>query len=220
MIDRLNAVNTFPILPVTHPDFGRYGKLVTGYDFSELIACCAAQSPMPEAGNTYVASVPQLESLAIAGQVSNRFYGDMPLQIGYCNGYNSKLNAFEYHKGSELDIAVTPLVLLLAPLQSIHNNSMPTAEAQAFYLPAGTAVELYATTLHFSPCRVADTGFKCLIVLPRGTNQPLPSLPKAQNDEDTLLWMQNKWLIAHADSIPASKGACVGLTGQNLEVLY
>ena len=86
--------------------------------------------------------------------------------------------------------------------------------------PAGTACELYATTLHFAPCKVSDDGYKSIIVLPYATNLPLDKLPEARNDEDKLLWQQNKWLIAHPDSIPASKGACAGITGDNIEIFY
>ena len=144
----------------------------------------------------------------------------MPLQIGYCNGRNSKLNAYEYHKGSEIDVAVTPLVLLLAPRQAIREGKLDTAETKAFYLPAGVAVELYATTLHYSPCKVSDEGFKCLVVLPKGTNLPMEAAPPVRDGEDRWLRVANKWLLAHPESPAAAKGAYVGLTGENLEILY
>ncbi len=37
----------------------------------------------------------------------------MPIQIGYCNGRNTTYNGFEYHKGSEINIAVTDFMLVL-----------------------------------------------------------------------------------------------------------
>ena len=127
---------------------------------------------------------------------------------------------FSYHKSSEIDVAFTPLVLLLAKVQSIENNKLDTSCVEGFYLPKGTAVELYATTLHFSPCKVSDEGFKCIVILPNGTNESLPQLPHNPIAEEQLLWMRNKWLLAHPESAPAAKGAWVGLTGENLKLYY
>ena len=39
--------------------------------------------------------------------VREKGFGGLPVQIGYCNGSNVKLNALEYHRSSEIDIAVT-----------------------------------------------------------------------------------------------------------------
>jgi len=144
----------------------------------------------------------------------------MPLQAGYCNGRNQKLGALEYHKGSEIDVAVNEFVLLLGDIRNIHNNQFSTLNVKAFYVPKGTACELYGTTLHFSPCRVTDDGFKSIIILPKGTNLPLSNTSVPKCDEDKLLWMQNKWLIVHADSQHANLGAHVGIIGENIEVNY
>ncbi len=111
-------------------------------------------------------------------------------------------------------------MLLLAKVQSIENNKLDTSCVEGFYLPRGTAVELYATTLHFSPCKVSDEGFKCIVILPNGTNESLPQLPHNPIAEEQLLWMRNKWLLAHPESAPAAKGAWVGLTGENLKLYY
>lgn len=46
-------------------------------------------------------------------EMKERAYGGLEIQIGYCNGNNKKLNAVEYHRSSELDIAVDDLILLL-----------------------------------------------------------------------------------------------------------
>ncbi|MDF2987665.1 MAG: hypothetical protein K0R50_3175, partial [Eubacterium sp.] len=128
--------------------------------------------------------------------------------------------ALEYHKCSEIDVAVTDLLLILADIRDIKNNQLPGTLTEIFYVPGNTAVELYGTTLHFAPCKVSDQGFKSIIVLAQGTNEPLPSLPSPLCGEDKLLWMRNKWLIAHKESIPASKGAFVGITGENIEIRY
>jgi hypothetical protein len=199
--------------------FLNYGKVISGYDFSECINVMEHRS-IPESGNTYVARDEELMNTAAAKDLYKNFYGSTPIQIGYCNGNSNKLNALEYHKCSEIDIAVTDLVLILGDLRQIRNNQLSSSDTKIFYVPGKTAIELYSTTLHFAPCKVSDNGFKSIIVLTEGTNQPLSQLPSPKNDEDRLLWMQNKWLIAHKESIPASNGACAGILGDNIEIKY
>lgn len=220
MLDRLKKLNpTQTIHSVFDETFSKYGKIIKGYDFSECISIMETKN-IPDSGNTYVASVDDLMSTVLAKELSQVFYGNMPIEIGYCNGNSNKLNALEYHKCSEIDVAVTDLVLLLSDIRFIKDNQLSSTSVEAFFVPKNTALELYSTTLHFAPCKVHDTGFKSIIVLTEGTNLPLTSLPEPNNDEDKLLWMQNKWLIAHKDSIPASKGAFVGITGENIEIKY
>ena len=207
------------IQELTPTNFKKYGKILDGYDFSGLCSVMEHRD-IPKEGNVYVANDDEMHALPVSEKLSEHFYAHMPIQVGYCNGNSSKLNALEYHKGSEIDIAVTDLVLLLAPLQEISHNTLSSDVVEAFFLPAGSAVELYGTTLHFAPCKVTDAGFKSIIVLPEGTNAALDEIPAPIYEEDELLWMQNKWLIAHAESIPASKGAHVGVTGTNIEIFY
>ena len=90
---------------------------------------------------------------------------------------------------------------------------------KGFYLPAGVPVEIHPLVLHFAPCRVRQEGFRCLVVLEQGTNQPLaggvhPDAP----GEEALLWMTNKWMVCHPDSPQAAKGAHVGIRGENLQL--
>ena len=86
---------------------------------------------------------------------------------------------------------------------------------EAFYLPKGCAVELYATTLHYAPCNYEGNGFKVIIVLPKGTNFPLDK--EHADNEDALITAKNKWLIGHAEGgLP--EGSFIGLKGENLTV--
>ncbi len=218
MIDLLRQRNPgLEINSVFDNVFSHYGKIINGYNFSEGLRIMEKRN-IPESGNVYVASDEELMGTAIAGDLSRTFYGNMPIQAGYCNGTTSRLNALEYHKCSEIDVAVTNLVLILGDIRNIKNNRFLSSSTEIFYVPAGTAIELFGTTLHFAPCKVTGEGFKCIIVLPQGTNQPLIPLPSPKNEEDKLLWMQNKWLIAHPCSIPAAKGAFAGIIGDNIEI--
>lgn len=95
------------------------------------------------------------------------------------------------------------------------DDTYDTSKAEAFFVPAGTAVELYATTLHYAPCSAQEGGFRRVIVLPKGTNEALAFAP-AHEGENRLLTAVNKWLIAHEEA--GIEGAFCGLKGENLEV--
>lgn len=220
LLSTIKALNPHvSVYAIDDEAFAPYGKIVTGYDFSNLLKIMENRA-IPAEGNIYVGKDEAMSADAVSKELSENFYAHMPIQIGYCNGNSGKLNALEYHKGSEIDIAVTDLVLLLGDIRDIKDNTLSSSAVKAFVVPAGTACELYSTTLHFAPCKVCDAGFKSIIVLPDGTNLPLKKLPAPKNSEDKLLWMQNKWLIAHPESVPASKGAHAGITGENIEIFY
>ena len=200
---------------VTDPAFKAYGRVITGYDFSGLLKAME-QTPLPE-DVIYIPSLPEMEALPAAKELENGIYGQMPIQIGCCNGHNKKLNAVEYHRDSEVDIAVDDLILILGKQQDIEeDHTYDTTRMEAFLVPAGTAVEVYATTLHYAPCHVKDEGFRCVIVLPRDTNLDMEPV-EVKDPEDRLLFARNKWLIGHAQGgLP--EGAFIGLKGENLSV--
>ena len=98
----------------------------------------------------------------------------MPIQVGYCNGSNYLLNAVEYHRDSEVNVALTDLILILGKEQDIEaDGTYQTEKMEAFLVPAGTVVEVYATTLHYAPCSVGDGRFRVTVVLPKGTQLSL-----------------------------------------------
>ena len=200
---------------VTDPAFKAYGRVITGYDFRGLLKAME-QTPLPE-DVIYIPSLPEMEALPAAKELENGIYGQMPIQIGCCNGHNKKLNAVEYHRDSEVDIAVDDLILILGKQQDIEeDHTYDTSRMEAFLVPAGTAVEVYATTLHYAPCHVKDEGFRCVIVLPRDTNLDMEPV-EVKDPEDRLLFARNKWLIGHAQGgLP--EGAFIGLKGENLSV--
>lgn len=199
---------------VTDPSFKKYGKIIEGIDCSELLDIMQT-TPLPD-DVVYVPSMKEMEAADAAARLRNSVYGGMPIQMGYCNGHNVLLNAVEYHRDSEVDIAVTDLILLLGSEQDITAGyTYDTSLVEAFYVPAGTAVELYATTLHYAPCQTDENGFRCVIVLPEGTNTDFEPKP-ADTPEDKLITARNKWLIAHPDA--GIDGAFEGLQGENISV--
>ena len=200
---------------VADPAFKAYGRVITGYDFGGLLKAME-HTPLPE-DVIYIPSLPEMEALSDAKELERGIYGQMPIQIGCCNGHNKKLNAVEYHRDSEVDIAVDDLILILGKQQDIEeDHTYDTSRMEAFLVPAGTAVEVYATTLHYAPCHVKDEGFRCVIVLPKGTNLDMEPVD-VKDPEDRLLFARNKWLIGHAEGgLP--EGAFIGLKGENLSV--
>ena len=91
------------IMNATDPRFRVYGRIIKEYDCTQLMA--EMEKVVPPAGCKYIASVPELEALPTFRELTEKFYGFMPIQMGYCCGHGQKLNALEYHKGSEWNLA-------------------------------------------------------------------------------------------------------------------
>ncbi len=203
------------IKKVTDPSFRKYGRVVQGIDFTDLVEAIKRETPLPD-GVAYEPSIKALEETTAAKALQRRTYGELPIQVGYCNGHNYKLNAVEYHRSSEVNVAATDAVLIVGMQQDITDDfKYETAKMEAFLVEAGMAVELYATTLHYAPCSADEGGFKVGIVLPAGTNYPLEE--KHEGWEDSLIAAQNKWLIGHPEG-GLDAGAHIGLVGKNLDI--
>lgn len=208
------------IKPVTGRAFKPFGRVIKGYYLRSLIEEME-KTECPSDKVVYEPSVRTLETLKINRQFSEEAYGGMPIQIGYCNGRNHLLNAVEYHRDSELNLACTDLILLVGKRQDIGRDyTYDTGKMQAFLVKKGTLVEIYSTTLHYAPISAGEhENFRCVVVLPRGTNEPLPACRgKAHTKEDQLLTHVNKWLIAHPESGLDKDGAFVGLKGENIRL--
>lgn len=203
------------IYKITDEEFKAYGKVIDNVDFTALCKALIDETPLPD-DVAYEPSVECLEALPVMEELSVKTYGEMPIQIGYCNGHNKMLNALEYHRDSEINVAATDAILMLGREDEITADlTFDTSKVKAFLVPAGTAVEVYATTLHYAPCGVDGEGFKVAIVLPRGTNYPLKA--KHEGGEDSHLTAVNKWLLGHPEGgLP--EGSPMGLVGENLSL--
>lgn len=202
------------IYSVHDKEFAEYGKILTGIDCAELIQAMQ-ETPAPDEV-IYVPSDAKLEKLPVFRALTEQGFGGIPIELGYCNGQNNKLNGLEYHRSSEINVACTDLILLLGREQDIEpDGRYDTAKVMAFRVPAGTVIEVYATTLHYAPCGIDGAKFRCVVVLPRDTNLDLEHKPTGEG-EDRLLFARNKWLIAHPDA--KIEGAFNGLYGENLTV--
>ena len=194
--------------------FSKYGKILEGYEISEIVKVME-HTPLPK-DVIYVPSVEEMECLKEAEAFKNRGFGGLPIQIGYCNGNNYMLDALEYHRCSEINIAVTDLIILIGMQQDVNADfTYDTANVEAFFVPAGTVLEVYATTLHYAPCNANENGFRWVVILPAGTNTEL-TFAVAEDGEEKLMTAKNKWLIAHKDA--NIEGAFCGLIGENFSV--
>ena len=223
-LEGLRALNPhLKLHDVRDPAFAEFGRVVTAYDVAAWLDYLDRRTQVPAEGNVYVASDPGLEALPPFAAIGETVYGGLDIQAGYCNGLATRLNGLEYHKSPEFFVAQTELVLLLAPYAAMRDFTLDVAHVRAFHFPAGTAAELFGTTLHFAPSRLSDAGFKSVVVLLRGTNTdpPPPEQRFAGDPEASLLFRKHKWLLAHPDN-PAllARGARAALAGPNLEVRY
>lgn len=206
------------IQSVLFPAFREYGQIVSGYDFTDMLKALA-ETPKPAGETVYRQRDEALEALPVAAELRDRYFGGLPIEIGYCNGYNTRLIGLEYHRTSELNLVETDTVFLIAKQTEMTDGRLDGKKVRAFLCPAGTAVEMFATTLHFAPCdaRTGD-GFRCLVVLPAGTNTDLPPINRV-TPEDAHLVARNKWLFLH-ESLPFVKSgkAPGGLYGELIDL--
>ncbi len=203
---------------VFDPDFAAYGRVVSGMEdtVAEILEGLQ-KTPLPD-GTDYVPEEPILQELPAAVEVSEHLYGGMPVQLGWCNGHNTKLNCLEYHRDSEFNLGTEDFILLIAKQDEIVDGVLDTAKVRAFKAPAGTLVEVYATTLHYAPCHCdPEKGFRVMVALPALTNTDKPNI-QVKGGDDSQLWARNKWLLAHPESGQAKSGAYVGLTGENIDI--
>ena len=206
------------IYSVFDPEFKPYGQIVDGMEATvqEILSVLkdAPQGPAVD----YVPEYEPLQELPAMVEISEHCYGGMPVQLGWCNGHNTRLNCLEYHRDSEFNLGTEDFILLLAKQDEIVDGVLDTAKVKAFKAPAGVLVEVYATTLHYAPCHCdPDQGVRVLVALPQGTNTDKPVIQN-RTTEDKLLWARNKWLLAHPESSEAAQGAHVGLSGENIDI--
>ena len=204
------------IYSVLDKEFKPYGQVHDGFPTEEILSALA-KTPVTN-GVVYTAEDAALQQLAVTEELSATVYGGMPIQMGWCNGHNTKLNCLEYHRDSELNLGTGDFILLLAKQEEVTDGKLDTAKVMAFRVPAGVLVEVYATSLHYAPCQTDCEGFQVLVVLPKGTNGVKPEQAKVYGGDDKLLWACNKWLIAHPETGEAAEGAFAGLIGENIDI--
>ena len=221
-LEKLKKINqNLKIYSVNDEIFNQFGRTLHLSEIKSALEYLNTETEVPLAGNKYIAHDEAFLNFIVDDSVYQTVFGNIDLQYGWVNGQNTKLNALEYHKSSEINIAQTPLVLLLGKVSDIINKKYDIKNLLAFYVPKNTAIEIYPNTLHFSPCKVLDSGFKCGVILPKGTNVDFCKMENPIYDEDLFLLKTNKWLLNHKDNKKFTDlGAYEGLVGENIEINY
>ncbi len=201
------------IYRVTDKEFLPFGN-VLNLDTKEIIEE-AEKVELPEAGSMYVPSKEEFEQLPIMKDIKNEIFGGMPTQLGYCWGYNDTLNALEWHKCSEVNIAVADIILLVGDVRDVEEgNRYNSDKVKAFKVLKGEAIEMYATTLHYCPIQASKDGFGCVVGLLKDTNTDLDFI-----SEDKLITHTNKYIIAHEDNTElVENGVFGGIYGENYKI--
>lgn len=218
-------VDANPDIKVHHIDdniFQAYGRVHKFFKVEKYLDYLEKEIQVTEElfyGADYLGTTFNLPELT---PIIDYIYGGLPdVQVGICHGKSKKLNALEYHKGTETIITATEMIILLGLIDDIDwtTGTYDTSKVQAFYVPKGSIYELSARCLHYAPIHIhEDQGFKLVVLLPKGTNNALVSFP-TQEGEGVLLLAQNKWLLAHPeDKSFADSGAHIGLVGSNIEI--
>lgn len=215
MLETLRAANPhLTIKTLDDPAFQTYGVLLPAQRFAGLEDRLLQWTETPKEGSVYVADDPRLHDPAWDSYVQNTLFGEMEIQIGYCNGVTRALNALEYHQCNEVIVPATDCALMLAPLWMVVNHRLDSSAVECFFIQKGQAVSLFSTTMHYAPTAVDAAGYKAGILLQKGTNAPLA----ARDSEDPTLRLRNKWLIAHPEAPVAQNGGYVGIYGENIKL--
>lgn len=200
------------IQEITSGTFRAYGR-VLNVDTEEFLQVMDARPVTPAGQADYVTELPELATLPLGKEIQTKVFGELPVEFGHCSGWNNHLNALEFHRSSEIDIAATDLLLLLGHEQDIDWDMLTynTDRVECFHVPRGTAVELYATTLHYTPCRAGGKEFRMGVILPAGTNEAL----SCRVQHPYFMQAKNTWLLAHKEA-DMGPDVCYGLRGENL----
>ncbi len=209
----LNFNQPMPIHLVESRKFRAYGKLHQNLESAELLEDFPMEPFIPDSGNFYQPSDAAMESLGVVKEIAANIYGGLEIQAGPCCGYNTLLTGLEYHQGSEVIIALTDCVLFLGKVQDMQRCDYDGKLAEAFFIKKGQVVELYGTTLHYTPCRVDDNPFVTVVILLKGTNAPFGG------SSSQLLTKKNKFFITHqSQKEKVAQGCYPGLAGDLREL--
>ncbi|WP_412989811.1 DUF4867 family protein [Pediococcus siamensis] len=205
------------IYDVNSEAFADFGLVYKQYDLSKVTAYMDSHIEIPTDHNDYVPDDETLEKDATIQQIAADVYAGMPISAGPCVGQSTSFSAIEFHQGSEVNIAFTDVVMVLGKRRDIHDYEYDAeTHAKLFFVPAGTVFEMYSDTLHYSPCKVDESGFKVIVMVLQGTNQPLPAGFKATNK---MIVKQNKFQMAHASRTDKiAQGILPGVKGKLIDI--
>lgn len=221
MISEIREKNRrYDIQPVESKAFEEYGRVIPGVSLPKMEAYVKGLE-MPET-EYYVPCSGELMNMGEETDIiKDSIYGQVPCQIGHYCGHADRLNAVEYHKCSEILVLFEDVVLILGKLTDIEDGRLHSSKMKYFYVKKGTCVELYATTLHWSPIAIGPQGVRQVVVQVEGTNTPLLKPVQNREDENLYLLERNKWVLIHEEAKDQfSPEAYVGIIGENPVISY
>lgn len=210
---------TYTIKQISDPEFTKYGKIYTNYDVTDVMEYMDKNITIDKTSNIYVPSNAELEKISSMQTIATDIFAGMPFEAGECTGQSSNFTAVEYHQGSELNVMLTDVVMVLGKRNILEENGTFNAKEQGelFFVPRGTVVEFYSDTLHYSPIKVDNSGFKIIVMLPAGSNQPLPENFHSNNPR---IVKKNKFQVVHESRTDKIKqGAQIGVSGDLIELV-
>lgn len=210
-LNDLKALNpNYSIYDITDAQFKTYGRIVEA-DLKEAIDYVNSK----DIQSGYIASDPSLENISSIQSLGYDVFGNLDFIAGIVSGNNHVLNGIEYHQCSEVIVAVSDYVLVVGHRWDMENETYDSQKCECFYVPQGTIVECYSTTLHYTPICLSDDGFKTICLLLKGTGDNLP------RPQVGILKKKNKWFIAHPENIEKVKlGDVPGLKGNMIKIKY
>ena len=206
MINRMREMNPdYMIHNVTEESFRPYGRVLKA-DVQEGIDYTKAY----QSNKGYEPDIKELMDIPCIQTLAKEVYGGLDTMAGIVQGDNHVVNGMEYHQCSETIIAVTDIILALGQRSDMCEYDYDINKCELFYVPQGTIIELYATTLHYTPICVNEH-FKTICFLLKGTGDPIERMG--------ILKKKNKWFIAHSSNIEkVQSGDYPGLKGDLITI--
>ena len=217
VLKKLNP--SLEIESVFSSSFNEYGKILNLNCRDKLLKKLDSETQIPNKGNIYTPFVRNWEDKETVDEIFPYF--NEKIEIGYCNGQNTSLNALEWHCCDEINIYATDAILFLAKLTDFDKEQkIDSSKVKTFFVPKNTAILLLKSTLHFSPCKVDQGGFKAIIILSNLTNTELKNTTILGNEKyKEFLFKKNKYIICHKDfSTLTVQNVKANLVGKNLNL--
>ncbi|KRL13750.1 DUF4867 family protein [Schleiferilactobacillus perolens] len=205
------------IYGLSDPEFADYGEAYGQYDVQPILDFLDKNVTISSDGNLYVPSNPKMEAIPVVQQIGRDVYAGLPIEAGECAGHADSLTAVEFHQGSEVNVFATDVVMVIGKRGQMHNGQFNAEkDAKLFFVPAGSVVEFFSDTLHYSPCEAHQSGFKFIVMLIKGSNQSLPADFHTDND---LIMKTNKFQVVHKVRTDKIKlGEKIGVIGDLVHV--
>ena len=97
----------------------------------------------------------------------------------------------------------------------MENHLYDSKKIKRFYIRKGEIVEIFSTTLHYTPIQTDELGFSLGVILLEGTNTELDS------PSDPFLTKKNKWYITHQSQTSKINAGCIpGLQGELITIRH